>query len=47
MNDPEPDGDIASVWSVLRRGKVVQWGVAYVAASCGFMTSLTAEPVRC
>ena len=33
MNDPEPDGDIASVWSALRRRKVVQSGVAYVAAS--------------
>ena len=33
MNQPAPDGDIASVWSALRRRKVVQWGVAYAAGA--------------
>ena len=33
MNQPAPDGDIATVWSALRRRKVVQWGVAYAAGA--------------
>ena len=40
MNDPVPDGDIASVWSALRRRKVVQWGLVYVAAAWGFLQGL-------
>ena len=37
MNDRAPDRDIASVWSTLRRRKVVQWGLVYVAAAWGFL----------
>jgi len=33
VNDPAPDSDIASVWSALRRRKVVPWGVAYAAGA--------------
>ena len=40
MNDPAPDGGIASVWSALRRRKVVQWGIAYVAVAWGFLQGL-------
>ena len=40
MNEPAPDGDIASVWSALRRRKVVQWGLVYVAAAWGFLQGL-------
>ena len=40
MNDPAPDRNIASVWSALRRRKVVQWGVVYVAAAWGFLQGL-------
>jgi TolB-like protein len=40
MNDPAPDGDVASVWSALRRRKVVQWGLVYVAAAWGFLQGL-------
>ena len=40
MNDPAPDRDIASVWSALRRRKVVQWGLLYVAGSWGFLQGL-------
>ena len=40
MNDPAPDGDLANVWSTLRRRKVVQWGLVYVAAAWGFLQGL-------
>ena len=40
MNDPAPDGHIASVWSALRRRKVIQWGLVYVAAAWGFLQGL-------
>ena len=40
MNYPAPDGDIASVWSALRRRKVVQWSVAYVAAAWAVLQGL-------
>ena len=33
MKDPAPDGDIATVWSALRRRKMVQWGFAYAAGA--------------
>jgi TolB-like protein len=40
MNDPAPNVDIPSVWSTLRRRKVVQWGLVYVAAAWGFLQGL-------
>jgi hypothetical protein len=40
MNDPAPDRDIANVWSALRRRKVVQRGLVYVAGAWGFLQGL-------
>ena len=40
MNDPAPDRDMANIWSALRRRKVVQWGLVYVAAAWGFLQGL-------
>jgi hypothetical protein len=40
VNDPAPDRDIANIWSALRRRKVVQWGLVYVAAAWGFLQGL-------
>ena len=40
VSDERPDRDIANVWSALRRGKVVQWGLVYVAAAWGFLQGL-------
>jgi TolB-like protein/Tfp pilus assembly protein PilF len=40
VNEPAPDRGIANIWSALRRRKVVQWGVVYVAAAWGFLQGL-------
>ena len=40
MNDRAPDREMANVWSALRRRKVVQWGLVYVAAAWGFLQGL-------
>jgi TolB-like protein/Flp pilus assembly protein TadD len=40
VNDRAPDRDIANIWSALRRRKVVQWGLVYVAAAWGFLQGL-------
>ena len=40
MNDRAPDRELANVWSALRRRKVVQWGLVYVAAAWGFLQGL-------
>ncbi len=34
------EGDMDSTWSRLRRRKVVQWGLAYVAVAWGFLQGL-------
>ena len=36
----QADAETAGLWSKLRRRKVVQWGVAYVAATWGFLQGL-------
>ena len=40
VNDRAPDREMANIWSALRRRKVVQWGVVYVAAAWGFLQGL-------
>ena|SRR5688572_300680 len=40
MSDPAPDRDIANIWSTLRHRKVVQWGIAYVAAAWALLQGL-------
>ena len=40
MNDPAPQGDLASVWSALRRRKVVQWGLAYLAGAWALLQAV-------
>ena len=40
MNDRAPDREMANIWSALRRRKVVQWGLVYVAAAWGFLQGL-------
>jgi TolB-like protein len=36
----QADAETAGLWSKLRRRKVVQWGVAYIAATWGFLQGL-------
>jgi peptidoglycan/LPS O-acetylase OafA/YrhL len=40
MNEPTQDSGIASIWSGLRRRKVVQWGLLYAAGAWGFLQGL-------
>ena len=40
MNDTPAERGAESTWTRLRRRKVVQWGVVYVAASWGFLQGL-------
>ncbi len=40
MTDRPQDGEGANVWERLRRRKVVQWGIAYVAGAWGFLQGL-------
>jgi TolB-like protein/lipoprotein NlpI len=40
MNHPAPDRGIANVWSALRRRKVVQWGIAYVAGAWALLQGI-------
>ena len=39
MNGPQ-DGERDNLWSRLRRRKVVQWGIVYVAGAWGFLQGL-------
>jgi hypothetical protein len=38
--DPAAERTAATTWQRLRRRKVVQWGIAYVAAAWGFLQGL-------
>jgi hypothetical protein len=40
VNDRAPDREMGNIWSALRRRKVVQWGLVYVAAAWGFLQGL-------
>jgi TolB-like protein/Tfp pilus assembly protein PilF len=40
MNDPAPSRDTTNVWSALRRRKVVQWGLAYVAGGWALLQGI-------
>ena len=40
MTDTPPERAAGSTWTRLRRRKVVQWGVVYVAAAWGFLQGL-------
>ena len=40
MTDTPPEREAESTWTSLRRRKVVQWGVAYVAAAWGLLQGL-------
>ena len=40
MNDPPAEREADSTWASLRRRKVVQWGLVYVAAAWGFLQGL-------
>ena len=40
MNDPPAEREADSTWARLRRRKVVQWGLVYVAAAWGFLQGL-------
>jgi len=40
VNDRAPDREMANIWSALRRRKVVQWGLVYVAGAWGFLQGL-------
>lgn len=40
MTDRPQDGEGSSVWEHLRRRKVVQWGIVYVAGAWGFLQGL-------
>ena len=40
MTDTPAERGVESLWARLRRRKVVQWGVVYVAAAWGFLQGL-------
>ena len=40
MNDTPAEREAESIWARLRRRKVVQWGVAYVAAAWALLQGL-------
>src|SRR6188474_2861121 len=40
VNDPPAEREDQSIWARLRRRKVVQWGLVYVAAAWGFLQGL-------
>ena len=40
MTDTPTEGEAESTWTRLRRRKVVQWGLVYVAAAWGFLQGL-------
>ena len=40
MNDAPAEREGDSTWARLRRRKVVQWGLVYVAAAWGFLQGL-------
>ena len=40
MTDTPTERDAESIWTRLRRRKVVQWGLVYVAAGWGFLQGL-------
>ena len=40
MTDTPAEREAESTWTRLRRRKVVQWGVVYVAAAWGFLQGL-------
>ena len=40
VNDTPAEREVDSTWTRLRRRKVVQWGVVYVAAAWGFLQGL-------
>jgi len=40
VTDGPQDGEGSSIWDRLRRRKVVQWGIAYVAGAWGFLQGL-------
>ena len=40
MSEPTQDRGIANIWSGLRRRKVVQWGLLYVAGAWGCLQGL-------
>ena len=40
VNDPPAEREADSTWARLRRRKVVQWGLVYVAAAWGFLQGL-------
>jgi hypothetical protein len=40
VTDPPPEGEVNVLWGKLRRGKIVQWGLAYLAIAWGLLQGL-------